>query len=128
MEIIIKNLLIRTETWTSSDLSSWTCLCLLPRNQREKTNRNGHLLQRNHTSAPNFIHKTAKSSMTPANSSAVSLQGVGVCACVAQMSSLSRCHHVTAHKLSNRAAGGILLAHNCTVESLLHRYTIAILL
>lgn len=79
---VIKNLLIRTETWTSSDLSSWTCLCLLPRNQREKTNRNSHLLQRNRTSALNFIHKTAKSSMTPANSSAVSLQGVGVYVCV----------------------------------------------
>lgn len=59
------------------------------------------------------LTKQRKSWITPANSSAVSVHRVCVCVCVAQMSSLSRCHHVIAHKHSNRAACGVPLAHNC---------------
>lgn len=47
----------------------------------------------------------AKSSITPANSSTVSLWGIiaSTCVCVAPMSSLSRCHHVTARKRGESA-------------------------
>lgn len=88
---------MRKERRTSSDLSSLTCLRLLP-GETEKCSDSAtqHLLRLSSCTKLHLQNSKVMNLSIPANSSAVS--GHVVCGCVAQMSSLSHYHHVIAHK------------------------------